>query len=96
MSLSFKEIRVIETGYDTAYWNMAVDEVLLNSTNDVPALRIYGWKPTAVSIGYFQRMEEEIDIKKCKQLDVDVVRRITGGGSVLHDSELTYSFITKR
>ncbi len=96
MSLSFKEIRVIETGYDTAYWNMAVDEVLLNSTNDVPALRIYGWKPTAVSIGYFQRMEEEIDVKKCKQLDIDVVRRITGGGSVLHDSELTYSFITKR
>jgi len=96
MSLSFKEIRVIETGYDTAYWNMAVDEVLLNSTNDVPALRIYGWKPTAVSIGYFQRMEEEIDVKKCKQLGIDVVRRITGGGSVLHDSELTYSFITKR
>lgn len=96
MSFSFKEIRVLETGHNTACWNMALDEVLLNSVNDVPALRIYGWKPTAVSIGYFQRMEEEIDRKKCKQLDIDAVRRITGGGAVMHDSELTYSFITKR
>jgi len=35
-----------------------------------------------------------VDIKKCRQMGIDVVRRITGGGAVLHESELTYSFIT--
>lgn len=96
MSFKFSEIKVIETGYNTAPWNMAVDEVLMNGVNDVPVLRLYGWKPPAVSIGYFQRIDEEIDIKKCSQLGIDVIRRLTGGGSVLHDSELTYSFVTRK
>ena len=95
MNFKFSEIRILETGYNNARWNMSVDEVLMNRVNDVPVLRLYGWKPPAVSIGYFQRMEEEVNVKKCNQLGIDVVRRITGGGSVLHDSELTYSFLTR-
>jgi lipoate-protein ligase A len=39
-------------------------------------------------------MNEEVNIKRCKKMGIDVVRRITGGGAVLHESELTYSFIT--
>ncbi|MEM2759428.1 MAG: lipoate--protein ligase family protein [Nitrososphaerales archaeon] len=96
MNFKFNEIRVLETAFNNGAWNMALDEVLLNSVNDVPVLRLYGWKPAAVSIGYFQSMKEEVDVEKCKSMDIDVVRRITGGGAVLHDSELTYSFITRK
>jgi len=96
MNFKFSEIRVLETGYNTAPWNMALDEVLMNGVNDMPVLRLYGWKPPAVSIGYFQSMEEEVDVKKCKNIGIEVVRRITGGGAVLHDSELTYSFMTTK
>ncbi len=96
MNFKFSEIRVLETGYNNAQWNMSVDEVLMNSVNDIPILRLYGWKPPSVSIGYFQRMEEEVNVKKCNQLGIDIVRRITGGGSVLHDSELTYSFLARK
>src|SRR5262245_61509732 len=76
---------------------MALDEVLLNNFIDgsPSVLRFYGWRPPCVSIGYFQSLEEEIDTEKCKELGIDVVRRITGGGAVLHEFELTYSFITK-
>lgn len=95
MNFKFNKIRVLETGYNAAAWNMAVDEVLMNSVSDVPVLRLYGWKPAAVSIGYFQSMEEEVDIKKCNHFGIDVVRRMTGGGAVFHDSELTYSFIAR-
>jgi len=96
MSFKFSKIRILETGYNSGSWNMALDEVLMYCANyDIPILRLYGWQPPAVSIGYFQSMDEEVDVKKCKQMGIDVVRRITGGGAVLHESELTYSFITK-
>ena len=96
MSFKFSKIRTLETGYNSGPWNMALDEVLMNCINyhSMPILRIYGWRPPTVSIGYFQSMDEEVDIKRCRQIGIDVVRRITGGGAVLHESELTYSFIT--
>ncbi len=76
---------------------MALDEVLLTNCIDdnTPILRLYGWSPAAVSIGYFQSMDEEVNVDKCNDLGIEVVRRMTGGGAVLHQSELTYSFITK-
>lgn len=97
MSLKFNKITLLETGYNSGPWNMALDEVLLLNFVDhsTPILRIYGWKPRCVSIGYFQSMEEEVNVEECKRIGVDVLRRITGGGAVLHEFELTYSFITK-
>lgn len=93
----FEQIRVLETGYNPGAWNMALDEILLTTSvdHDTPILRLYGWQPPCVSIGYFQSMEEEVDVLKCSEMGVDVVRRITGGGAVLHEFELTYTFITK-
>ena len=93
----FKQIRVLETGCNPGAWNMALDEALLTKLvdHDTPILRLYGWQPPCVSIGYFQSMEEEVDVLKCSKMGVDVVRRITGGGAVLHEFELTYTFITK-
>jgi lipoate-protein ligase A len=93
--IRFDEIRTLETGYNPAVLNMAIDETLMESVGDVPILRIYGWHPAAISIGYFQSMNEEVDLAKCREFGVDVVRRFTGGGAVLHEFELNYSFITK-
>lgn len=93
--IRFDEIRTLETGYNPAALNMAIDETLMESVGEVPILRIYGWHPVAISIGYFQSMNEEVDWAKCREFGVDVVRRLTGGGAVLHEFELTYSFITK-
>ena len=80
----------IDTGFNNAYINMAIDEVLLSSR--VPVLRFYQWEPCAVSIGRFQDLNE-IDLEFCTENSIDVVRRITGGKAVLHEKELTYSFI---
>jgi lipoate-protein ligase A len=95
-TVKFSKIRVLETGYNTAALNMAIDEALIENICEVPVLRIYGWRPAAVSIGYFQSIREEVDLEKCSKIGVDVVRRLTGGGAVLHETELTYSFITKQ
>ena len=95
-TIRFSKIRVLETGYNNAAFNMAIDEALIENIGEAPILRIYGWRPAAVSIGYFQSIREEVDLEKCSKIGVDVVRRLTGGGAVLHETELTYSFITKQ
>lgn len=86
--------RLLETGFASASANMALDEAILESVasgDSLPTLRFYGWSPAAVSLGYFQGAEEELDLEACRIAGIDIVRRITGGGAVLHDAELTYS-----
>jgi lipoate-protein ligase A len=95
-TIRFSKIRVLETGYNPAALNMAIDEALIENIDQVPILRIYGWLPAAISVGYFQSIKDEVDLEKCRQLGVDAVRRLTGGGAVLHEFELTYTFITKQ
>jgi len=89
------KIRLINTGFNSAYYNMGLDQALSEQVakTKVPVLRFYGWNPKAISIGYFQKIEEEVNLEKCAEFGVDTVRRITGGGAVFHDSEITYSFI---
>jgi lipoate-protein ligase A len=88
--------RLLQTGFNTAFANMAIDRAILvaNSDGKVPStVRFYGWVPPAISIGYFQGLTEEVDLDACKKFGVDCVRRITGGGAVFHDKELTYSIV---
>jgi lipoate-protein ligase A len=88
--------RLLETENYTAAANMAIDRAVIvaNSEGKVPpTVRFFTWKPPAISIGYFQSLEEEVDLDICKKLGVDYVRRITGGGAVFHDEELTYSIV---
>jgi lipoate-protein ligase A len=89
--------RLLGTGYRPAYYNMGLDEALMEAVADSspPVLRFYGWQPQAVSVGYFQGLPEEVDLEACKRHGVDVVRRVTGGGAVFHQRELTYSIIMK-
>ena len=86
----------INTGSKDPYYNMAMDEALLNfvSRGEIdPVIRFYTWNPATLSIGYFQRLQKEIDIDKVKEKGYGLVRRQTGGRGVLHDKELTYSVI---
>ena len=92
--------RLLELDTRNAYMNMAIDEAALtaNVAQQVPnTLRLYRWNPSAVSIGKFQTPENEVQLVNCRKLGVNVVRRITGGGTVYHDAqdEVTYSLIVK-
>lgn len=88
--------RLIHTENNSAYRNMAIDWAVLKANSEgksPPTVRFYTWKPSAISIGYFQSLEEEVDLEMCKKHRVDYVRRITGGGAVFHEHELTYSIV---
>lgn len=65
---------------------MAVDGALL-ALAEAPTLRLYGWSPHAVSLGYFQRVAAFADLPS----ETPMVRRTTGGGAIHHGDELTFS-----
>ncbi|MDT3959464.1 biotin/lipoate A/B protein ligase family protein [Staphylococcus kloosii] len=86
----------INTGSNDPYYNMAMDEALLNfvSRGEIdPVIRFYTWNPATLSVGYFQRLTKEIDVDKVNEKGYGLIRRQTGGRGVLHDKELTYSVI---
>jgi lipoate-protein ligase A len=88
--------RLIRDGYHDGPTNMAIDEAIMlaHSAGHVPpTLRFYGWRPPALSLGYTQKAEREVDLEACGRAGVDVVRRPTGGRAVLHDREVTYSVV---
>jgi lipoate-protein ligase A len=92
------EWRLIKDSYHNGFINMAVDEAIMIAHKNglvPPTIRFYQWSPPAVSLGYFQDLKKEINVKVCQDIGIDMVRRPTGGKAVLHDQELTYSFIIK-
>jgi len=76
---------------------MAVDEALFESVinNDrKAAFRIYSWIRPTITIGYFQKADQ-LNLKRCLENDISIIRRITGGRAVFHQNEITYSIALK-
>jgi lipoate-protein ligase A len=80
--------------------NMAVDEAITiaRSRNLVSnTVRLYMWRPPAVSLGYFLKVNDVVDVESCRKHGIDIVRRISGGGAVYHsEKEVTYGVIVKQ
>lgn len=77
-------------------WNMAVDEALLEryagpDPPSAPTLRLYGWKPPALSLGRKQPAAGARDPEYLRSQGIELVRRPTGGRAVLHEHERTYA-----
>jgi lipoate-protein ligase A len=86
--------RFLDTGAADGASNMALDEAIMRAVTAgrvPPTLRVYAWQPPCLSIGRFQALEQQVDVAACRRQGIDVVRRPSGGGAVLHDRELTYS-----
>ena len=77
-------------------WNMALDETLLESAADggESSLRFYGWSQPTLSLGYFQPYDDRC--QHAASRNCPAVRRASGGGAILHDREITYSFALPR
>jgi lipoate-protein ligase A len=72
-------------------WNMAVDQALLEAAADDGRcmLRFYQWAEPTLSLGYFQAYADRRRHRASR--DCPAVRRLSGGGAILHDFDLTYS-----
>ncbi len=89
-------MKIIPYETRTGKENMQIDSDLLDFAikNELkePNFRLYGWKPACVSLGRHQK-DDFLDYELLKSKNIDVVRRLTGGRALLHDNEITYSFI---
>ena len=88
--------RLLDCGPADGFTNMAIDEAILEvhaAEGGLCTLRFYTWSPPALSLGYGQPIESDIDLTQCQALGIDVVRRPTGGRAVLHEHEVTYSVV---
>jgi lipoyl(octanoyl) transferase len=76
--------------------NMALDHALLRraAATGEAVLRVYSWSRPCLSLGRHQRANGIYDPVAIRSMGLDVVRRPTGGGAVLHNREVTYSVTT--
>lgn len=84
---------IVDAQPRTGAWNMAIDEAIMEAVAEervLPTLRFYQWEPACLSLGKRQPLDG-VDLRRCGQDGVDVVRRPTGGWAILHTGELTYS-----
>ncbi len=84
--------RLLQDGAGTAAWNMALDEALLLRVVEgasPPIMRLYQWDRPSISIGRFQNLTRTLDAERCAQLEIPIVRRLTGGRGILHGDDLT-------
>ncbi len=90
--------RILNMGKNCAAMNMAVDEAILTSQKEKPnpTLRFYDWTNPAFSFGYFQDINAEVDVEACRVESIELVKRITGGGTVVHGWDLTYTLVLPR
>ncbi len=92
--------RLIDSGPRPGAENMALDRALFEPHargESPPVLRIYTWRPSAVSLGRFQDLDSSVDCEACQRLGIDVVRRPTGGRAILHtEEEVTFSIVVSR
>ncbi|MBI2569445.1 MAG: hypothetical protein HYV63_20725 [Candidatus Schekmanbacteria bacterium] len=82
---------------------MCLDELLLRRFTAAegalpprPLLRIYRIRPAAITVGRTQRPGEGYHAAVCYARRVAAVRRPTGGGTVLHGTDITISLLVPR
>jgi len=82
--------RLLDSGPGEPAWNMALDEALLECHEGSPTLRLYAWRPAAISLGRFQELASVAALPA----EIPRVRRLTGGGAIYHrEDEVTYSIV---
>lgn len=72
---------------------MAFDEAMVKDVarGGSPIFRLYSWDPFTLSLGRFQKAREDLDTWGVQEMNMPLVRRMTGGGALYHGEDFTYS-----
>ena len=80
--------RYIEEDDVSASYGLAADDYLMGSYESEegvrpPTLRLYTYRSHCALVGQFQEVEAEIDVNYCREANIPINRRPTGGGAIL-------------
>jgi lipoate-protein ligase A len=89
---------LIHDGPRSPAMHMALDQVYaesLGAGRRGPTLRVWQWSASAVVIGSYQSLRNEVDLAAAQRHGVSVVRRISGGGAMFVEpgNTITYSLV---
>ena len=85
-----KPFRVLDTGVLEGRLNIAIGQAIVEARQQgtVPdTLRFLRFPPTAL-VGRHQALGQEIDLDYCRENDIGLARRITGGGAIFMEPGL--------
>ena len=86
---------ILQSPSNSPTFNLAAEEYLFSQRRD-ELIFLYVNEPCVI-IGSNQVIENEVDVEFCKDNNIQVIRRISGGGAVYHDTgNLNYCFISNR
>ncbi len=81
--------RLLDTGIKSAVENIALDSALLEARAkglSPNTIRFLQFNPPCALIGFHQTVEQEIRTDFCRERNIDINRRITGGGAIYFDT----------
>ena len=93
-----KSFKLIRSCAASADYNMALDEKILTQYLDdgIGLFRTYRWQGPSFTYGFHQDPRSQIDLARCASDGIQVAKRITGGGILFHNDEITYSFVCNK
>jgi len=89
-------MRYIESPSHDAYFNMALEEVVLDGLAVRDDFFMLWQNKNAVVVGKYQNTAQEINAQFVKDTGVQVVRRLSGGGAMYQDlGNLNFTFVVE-
>ncbi|MGP3703125.1 MAG: lipoate--protein ligase family protein [Candidatus Bathyarchaeota archaeon] len=94
--MKIKSLRFIDLDLIQLEKIHGIEEAIARSKKFKPTLIFWRSIKPALTVGYFQKVEEKLNIEKCRELGVRFVRRVSGGSvGPLDPDILSYSVVLK-
>jgi lipoate-protein ligase A len=88
-------MQIIHSTSNSPTFNLAAEDFLFSERQD-DLLFLYVNEPSVI-IGCNQAIRNEVNLEFCKENEIQIVRRMSGGGAVFHDlGNLNYCFISNK
>ncbi|MBP1677640.1 MAG: hypothetical protein H6Q20_2199 [Bacteroidetes bacterium] len=86
---------LLKSPFTSPYFNLAAEEYLFSEKSE-DILFLYVNEPSVI-VGSNQVIGNEVDLEFCKRHGIHVLRRMSGGGAVYHDTgNINYSFLSAK
>jgi len=89
-------MKILRSMSDLPAYHCDLEKQLLAERSGEDVLLLYINRPSVI-VGRNQQVEAEVDVSYCERHGIEIIKRISGGGTVYHDyGNINYAFIVDR